>query len=122
VIPFCDFGVREKGVVAADDAGWETTSNGMVSWVETFIITRWVETFYYYPLGSIRIASCSIVLYRLLRCSSQTARILTLVECIPNWYEFIISANDECCVVEIVIYNACICPCPIRIEECERSV
>jgi hypothetical protein len=42
MIPFCDFGVGEKGVAAADDAGWETTGNGMVGWIKTFIVTRWV--------------------------------------------------------------------------------
>jgi hypothetical protein len=42
VIPLCDFGVGEEGVVTADDTGGETTSNGVVRWVEAFFITSWI--------------------------------------------------------------------------------
>jgi hypothetical protein len=40
----------------------------------------------------------------------------TLVECVPYRDVPVVSADYECCVVEIVVYNSGVCPSPIRVE------
>jgi hypothetical protein len=46
----------------------------------------------------------------------------TFVEGIPNWNVFVVSADHECCVVKIVVYDSRIRPGAVRVEKCERGI
>jgi len=42
--------------------------------------------------------------------------VLWLVECVPNWDVLVVAADDEGCVVEIVVDDSGVCPGAIRVE------
>lgn len=48
--------------------------------------------------------------------------ILWLVEGVPDGYVFVVAADDECRVVEVVVYNSRIGPGAVGVEKCEGCV
>jgi hypothetical protein len=97
VIPFCHFGVREDGVVAAGDPGFQTTSYSVIRGIVTFSIAGGV--LFVLPVA-----------------------VLWFIERVPDRDILVIASNDEGCIVEVVINDLGVCPSAIRIEESKGRV
>jgi hypothetical protein len=88
MVPFCDFGVSEDRVVAAGNSSFQTTGDAVVGRVVSFCVAGGV--LFILPVT-----------------------ILRFVESVPDRDILVVTGNDECCVVEVVIDNSGICPSTI---------
>ena len=83
--------------MTADNAGFKTTGNTVISGVVPFGIAGWVR--FILPVAMLR-----------------------LVESAPGWDILTITANNKCCVAKEVVNNLSICPSAIEIEESQRGI
>lgn len=106
VVPLCDAGVREEQVVAAGVLRGIPTCEIVVRWI---VDASWVG----------RILELTVLWSDLVLVTSEQRDVpYPLVERIPNRHIFVITLNDEFCVVDKVVYYLRVRPGAVFIEQC----